>query len=701
MPKGTRGYFRMQTLKRFQSVVNKEPFLSVCISLALLAVCVLAYGLFIPWLGYYHDDWHYIYYDAIRGTQGLVDMFNFDGHPLAVFVYILSFKIVGFNPAAWHVYALIWRWLAVTMFWLLLDKMWPNQKRFSFVAALIYAIYPFFALQVLPISYFEVWIGSFLFFLSLYWTVRAILQPEHFWLFVLFAIIAKLGQMLTSEYTWGMELMRPIIIWLMLSGRPSIKEKIWQTTRIFLPYLVIFITFAIWRSYFFQAGRKEIAFQSNILVQPIPALINLFQNGLPDLGLILVTSWFKIFDPTYLVLDNLFNVFIIVLSVFSMIGILFILNNLFPFIRENKIRVNFAWQAILLGAAGLIFGLIPPYAAGYFIYLSAPPGNARFALGAIPGAALIFAGCFEMMFDSIRARNILIAILVGLSIGWHVRYTSEFRELWKYQVNFYHQLTWRAPALKPGTTLVAVDDFYPPIQYPSALLATSSESIGMAINTIYHGNKAADGGIPYWFFISHDPITTTSGFLKGQHLDLQFSGPINQILFFTFKPQDGQCLRLFPPQISPRSSDNKITVQYDENSFSSSLEGIDLRSQTDFSMLNKISGSGDQDNWCYFFESAELARQKEDWDAVTKLWDAARKKNFSPTEGREYIPFIISFAKLNNWNQAMVLTRKAKEITQHGQNVYCQLWRVLEKDTPASPEKEKAFAQFQDIFLCQ
>ena len=62
----------------------------------------------------------------------------------------------------------------------------------------------------MPISYFEVWIGYFMFFLSLYLTAQAVQQPQKFWLFTTLAILAKIGQMFTSEYTWGMEMMRPV-----------------------------------------------------------------------------------------------------------------------------------------------------------------------------------------------------------------------------------------------------------------------------------------------------------------------------------------------------------------------------------------------------------------------------------------------------------------------------------------------------------
>jgi len=691
----------MQIINRLKTNYNKPSFLYWGIPLALLAACFMAFGLLIPWLGYYHDEWHFIYYEAIRGTQGLVDLFNYDGHPLAALVYILSFKLIGLNPIAWHLYSLIWRWLAVTMFWRLLDLMWPGQKRFTFTAALIFTIYPLFALQVLPISYFEVWIGFFLFFLSLYWTGRAIIQPKKFWFFACLAIFAKLCQMLTSEYTWGMEMMRPIIIWILLAETTALTAKIKKTTAIFLPYLVIFFSFAIWRSFFYQAGRKEIAFQSDVLSLPLSALLNWLRYAIPDFGFIVVTSWYKILDPAYLDVNNRTNLFLLVLIIISTIGFALFLKKLLPTIVESNSNQSTALQAIIIGCTGFIFGLLPSYMAGYIVYLSDPPGNARFALGAIPGAALLITGFLELAIHSPRARNIMIATLVGLSIGWHVRYTNEFRDLWKFQVNFYRQLTWRVPAMKPGTALVSVGDFFPAIQYPSAILAISGDyPTAMAINTIYAGKPGPDGKTPYWFFPSYDPQMGKSGVVNAQHLDSQFSGVPNQTLYFTYMPQDGQCLRLYAFDKMQPGADQR-PLDLDKNITLNSFDGIDLNSRGDFSLLDEITGPPVLNTWCYIYENAELSRQKKDWDAISKLWDIATLKHLTPAEGREYIPFIVSLANLDNWQQALALTRSANKITEHGTNTYCQVWRVLEQETPSSAEKETVLAQFRENFACQ
>lgn len=684
----------MPIIKRLTAFFQKQRFSTLSIPLALLAACVLAFGLLIPWLGYYHDEWHFIYYHAIRGAQGLVDLFTYDGHPLAVWSYIISFDLLGVGPLGWHIYALLWRWLAVSLFWLCLDRLWPDRKRFTFIAALLFAVYPIFVLQVLPISYFEVWISFFLLWLSFYWMLEAVRQPHRFWLFTALAIAAKFGHMFTSEYTWGLELIRPLFIWFFLPTKMPWREKLIKAIQICLPYFILLGAIGGWRGLIYQAGRKEIGFQTGILYAPLQTAIAWIQHTLPDLALVLFTSWYDVLQPSDLFLGSRFNLVILGLSVISGVLIFFYLQHL-PEPAEERQSANTGLRAaVLISLTGLIVGTIPSYTAGYTIYLSAPPGNTRFALGVMPAAALLISALLELLISSNRARLALVAILTGLSIGWHVRYTSEFRDLWKYQVNFYRQLTWRVPAMKPGTALVSMGEFFPPIRHPSAILAVSGDyPTAMAINTIYGGKPGADGKIPYWFFQSPEALRAAPGPLYGQHLDANFAGEPKQSLLFSYRPQDGQCLQIFSPADAP--------VEFSGNFPPASLEGIDTNTQTDFSLLDQILGPADLNNWCYFYEKAELARQRENWQAIAQLWEAATAKNLRPADGREYLPFVVSFAKLDDWKQALTITRAAGKTTRRGADIYCQVWGQLENETQSSTEKETALAQFREIFPCQ
>ncbi|GAB4495224.1 MAG: hypothetical protein Fur0016_31210 [Anaerolineales bacterium] len=72
---------------------------------ALLGLLTLAYGLLLPWQGYSFDEWHFIYYSLIDGPKGLAELFHYDGHPQATWIYLLGFRLLGYKPLAWHLLA--------------------------------------------------------------------------------------------------------------------------------------------------------------------------------------------------------------------------------------------------------------------------------------------------------------------------------------------------------------------------------------------------------------------------------------------------------------------------------------------------------------------------------------------------------------------------------------------------------------------
>ena len=75
--------------KQFQSIRS-----SITTSLILLVVCVLAYGLLIPTLGYYWDDWPYAWINHMYGPSGYPDYVALD-RPYSAWIFMLLTTILG------------------------------------------------------------------------------------------------------------------------------------------------------------------------------------------------------------------------------------------------------------------------------------------------------------------------------------------------------------------------------------------------------------------------------------------------------------------------------------------------------------------------------------------------------------------------------------------------------------------------------
>ena len=55
--------------------------------------------------------------------------------------------------------------------------------------------------------------------------------------------------------------------------------------------------------------------------------------------------------------------------------------------------------------------------------------------------------------------------------------------------------------------------------------------------------------------------------------------------------------------------------------------------------------------WCYYYEKADLARQRGDWEEVLTLEGEAMKQGFAPADMIEWMPFLQAYARADNVKQ--------------------------------------------------
>jgi len=113
------------------------------------------------------------------------------------------------------------------------------------------------------------------------------------------------------------------------------------------------------------------------------------------------------------------------------------------------------------------------------------------------------------------------------------------------------------------------------------------------------------------------------------------------------------------------------------------LTNFDRVSQEYASLNNEFIEvlDGNVEDWCFYFEKADLASQNQDWITITSLWNEAKKGGHAPLNGVEYRPFIQGFAYTGNWEKAKNLTMYANSITGYIGDYYCELWNEFERNT--------------------
>ncbi len=123
----------------------------------LLLVAVLAFGLLLPGLGFYWDDWAKILVSRLYGLSGYLAYYAGD-RPLSAWTHMLFTPLLGPSPLAWQVFNLLLRWLsAVGMFWTL-NLVWSGARRQNLVAALLFLVYPVFIQQPAGVTFHQQWL---------------------------------------------------------------------------------------------------------------------------------------------------------------------------------------------------------------------------------------------------------------------------------------------------------------------------------------------------------------------------------------------------------------------------------------------------------------------------------------------------------------------------------------------------------------
>ena len=109
-----------QTIQKF---TRNETFLS---ALLILLTAIITYGLSIPRLGYYHDDWYLLWSGQARGAASIISLFSTD-RPFMGMVYSYVYRLLGDSLLGWHLYALLWRLVGGLAFFWILRLLWPGQ----------------------------------------------------------------------------------------------------------------------------------------------------------------------------------------------------------------------------------------------------------------------------------------------------------------------------------------------------------------------------------------------------------------------------------------------------------------------------------------------------------------------------------------------------------------------------------------------
>jgi len=655
-------------------------------------VTILAYGLLTPWLGFYWDDWVFVWLLKHNGPVELARSFlPYD--PLVSPFFLITSSLFGTNAFAWQLFGLLVR-LSVSLaaLWTF-NQVWPEHARKVIWAAFFFLVYPGYAQQWVAFTHAnQEWISLGFIILSLGLTARSLRETSaRKWL--VFALVSQFIGLGTTEYFLGMEFLRPVIIWIVMT-RLSPDKAFASTLRSWSIYLPIWLIAGIGQYlYHNSSAYGGHSFGMSLGFKDIPQLIfSWLRDIIPTLRVTAFDAWAQTFSLITTSLTSLTDWLTLGLILISFLGLAFYLPRL-----QNQNDVDTkddAWavQAMVLGLVGILGGRLPSWLAGLPIVLRFDWD--RLLISMLFGVSLFTAGLIDYLIKRGYRKQLLISLILALAIGMQFQQANTFRRAWQNQANFFWQLAWRAPMLKPGTMLVT-DEL--PLQYIADL------QLSAPLNLTYAPGAES---FPYMLLYTKNrlggpllPKLSPGLPVEGNYRTVEFKSTTSNIVMIQL-PGDG-CLQLLDPRFVSAGTYTGLPENLDSNIEISNLEQIDMNSNSTADP-SQFFGVEPPHNWCYYFEKAELARQFDNWEEVTQLYESATSAGYTALLPSENLVFIEAFARTGNTHKADTLTGTMISQDRKLCNALVAVW---ERSQDASPEINaealKRIESLQDLPECK
>jgi hypothetical protein len=254
---------------------------------------------------------------------------------------------------------------------------------------------------------------------------------------------------------------------------------------------------------------------------------------------------------------------------------------------------------------------------------------------------------------------------------------------------------WRAPDIKPGTIIFATGN---PLPLMNDLGTT------YAINTIYNRPATDKGEIAYWFISGKDESTVTQLETLMMHPETLLKKYYNSFLFrpeniiiISYSPNENRCMWIISPEMQSLAPSLNSSRPINEGGAYKQISPYSL----DNSVYKQIFGLMSVENWCYYFQKADLAAQQKEWETVIHLWEEAKIKMLQPSNGIEYLPFVKANLSIGDWQTALQLTRLANKRTEGISLTFCRVWETIPSTLINSQDKKQVVDDAIGILECK
>lgn len=642
-------------------------------------ITVIAYGLMLPYTGFYWDDWPFAWIAKFLGPAEFTPAF-LPFRPFLGPIFQLTTSLIPPVPIYWQVFALLIRLLLGLSAWWMFRQIWPERPRTAFFASLLLLVFPGYSQHWVAYTHINQELIPFIFFtLSFGFTFKA-MRAEKPLPFMIIALLLEICGIFPTEYFFGLEGFRFMFLFASLHG--SVWERAHKTFKIWTPYLFVWLLNAAWLVYYYRFGpynSYEIKAATSISLTPF-----LFE-GLDAIWKAGLYVWIQVLPLTSASITapaSLLTIGLILLCMALLTPYLLQLN-----LKETQNRA-FSSSLILIGIFGILLGRLPSMAAG--LPLTLQSSYDRFMISMMIGGTLLLLGLTELIFKNTRHATIFLAAVTALAIGQQFFNANIFRRDWQKQGEIYWQMAWRMPGIEPNVTLLT---HQMPIDYETDLSFTAP------INWMY-APEFTRSNLPYIFLYTEKRIG--GGTLPALKPGIEITYPYRTVDFngstsravVIYMPQNG-CLRVLDPQ---RGDEEIYSRQPDVLVKAIPLSNPALIIPNPQEPARPPFFKEPEHGWCYYFAKTELALQQKDYPAAAGLAANALQLGLAPEDPTEWLLFVEAFAMGGDMQKARDISLNILNADAKQRKGLCAVWKQIQAAGPVGGAQESG--QFMGILGC-
>lgn len=628
--------------------------------LTLGLLTIAAYGLLVPFTGFYWDDWPFAWIAKFLGPAEFVPAF-LPFRPFLGPIFYATTSLIPPDPTYWQIFALAIRFLMGLSLWWSLGKLWPEKTQLNFIAALLMIIFPGYSQHWVALTHINQELIPFIFYILSFGFTFMALKGQKPLVYTLIAILLQICGIYPTEYFFPLESLRFLLIFFFIFEGTLVNRFI-STIKVWWPYLLIWISNAAWLVYYYRFGPYN---SYEVTATETTNYGGLVLEVLDTIWKACFYIWAQIFTLLFKTISTTTSLLTIGLIVLSFI----VLTRLLPLLTGNRENKSFAVSLIITGFISILLGRIPSLAAELPLRLQT--GYDRFMVSMMIGSILFAIGVIELFIQNNKVRSYLYISLIALGIGQQFYTGNVFRRDWEKQKEFYWQLTSRIPALEPNTTLLT---YQLPTEYEPDLSYTGP------VNWMYAPNFTPPN-LPYALIFTEKriggstlPSLEPDSPISFNYRTTIFNGSTSQVVVI-YMPLNG-CLRVLDPA---RGDLDIYSKQPDELTNAIPLSDTTLIITNPQIPASPVFLHEEAPvNWCAYFTKAELAHQLKDYDKTVNLLDEALALGYQPEDLNEWLLYVDALARTGEIDSAQEKSLELLSQDSRMKRGVCVVWSQLE-----------------------